>query len=366
MARTRLNGNHLYITKYTNDEMDPLLNRILMQHKGTGYLIIDKLNLIIAGSKDGYFVPNNDDTLLAIIDRCHGAATYEDVKKTLTFAKEIGYYDKKLCDEARIITSRDLQVMHFEASVNREEVYISTEYSLLQKEDIKALNLAKSGKKIIKSLEKTRKSKVSCLNNNDTYVSEEITSLSNGISSLSYLHKEKNSIENNIKENKIIENKINCECNSDSKSNSDNSNGITEKSMHKALKTFLQYNLIPNDPLTLDVINQNLYDLNKAYGANKVINASFFVMQTMKSREDDWEPIRDYRAYITNAIVDICERDNNSKETATREEAANDNQVIDEKYEDLKAQVQVKNEAEELERLKQERKSRKERRNNNG
>lgn len=201
MARIRLNGNHLYITEYTNDEMDPLLNKkILPQYKANGFLIIKKLNSIIAGGLDGYFAPNNDDTIISIIDRCRGAVNYDDVVKVLKFAKEIGYYDKKLCDESRIFTSRDLQMMHFEASTNREETYILSEYSLLKKEDIKALNLVKSGKKIIKSLEKRRKFGISALNNDISSISNDISSINNDISSISYEHKEKNRKENNIKE----------------------------------------------------------------------------------------------------------------------------------------------------------------------
>lgn len=349
MARTRLNGNHLYITKYTDDSLDLLLNRIIMSCKGTGYLIIDKLNLLIAGSVDGYCITNDDTTLLTLLDKCHGAVTYEDVKKTLTFAKEIGYYDKKLCDEERIFTSRDLQIMHFEASENREEVYILSKYSLLKKDDLKALKLVKKGEKIIKSLKKTCKTAISSLSENSTSISYDETSISYEQKPLSYSHKGKNSKENNIKENKINENKINGECNSNSKSNSNshNSDGMTEKTMHKALKTFLQYNLIPNDPLTLDVINQCLYDLNKKYGANKVINAAFLVMQIMKTKKEKQEPIDDYRAYINGGITNICERDSSHQENerSSNEETANDDQI--------------KSEAEELERLKEARKKRK-------
>lgn len=378
MARSRLNGNHLYITKYTDDTLDLLLNRIIMQCKGTGYLIIDKLNLLIAGGVDGYFIANDDTTLLTLVDKCHGAVKYEDVIKTLTFAKEIGYYDKKLCDEERIFTSRDLQIMHFEASENREEVYILSKYSLLKKDDLKSLKLIKKGEKIVKLLKKTCKTDISSLSENLTSISYDETSISYEQKPLIYSHKGKNSKEKNIKENKINENKINGECNSNGKSNGSKSDGLTEKTMHKALRTFLQYNLIPNDPLTLDVINQCLYDLNKKYGANKVINAAFLVMQRIKTKKEKQEPIDDYRAYINGGIVNICERDSSSQENekSSNKETANDNQIKSEAEEleklkkarkERKAKLNndLLNETEEFERLKQERKLRKERRNSN-
>lgn len=328
MARIRLNGNHLYITEYTNDEMDPLLNKkILPQYKANGFLIVKKLNSIIAGGIDGYFAPNNDDTIISIIDRCRGAVNYDDVVKVLKFAKEIGYYDKKLCDESRIFTSRDLQLMHFEASTNREETYILSEYSLLKKEDIKALNLVKSGKKIIKSLEKRRKIEISSSNNEITSLNNSETSLSNNETYLSYSHKEKKRKENNIKENENKKNEIKI-----------NENKLSENKgskliMHKALETFLQYNLIPNDPLTLDVLNQMLWQMNKDYGGNSVINASFIALSKMRANKQE---ISDYRQYLSDLLSSILEN----------------------KQEDT-AEVTVDDEARELERLKLERKNRK-------
>lgn len=347
MARTRLNGNHLYITKYTDDSLDLLLNRIIMNCKGTGYLIIDKLNLLIAGSVDGYCIANDDTTLLTLLDRCHGAVTYEDVKKTLSFAKEIGYYDKKLCDEERIFTSRDLQIMHFDASVNREEVYILNKYSLLKKDDLKALNLVKKGEKIVKSLKKTAKTAISSSSGNSTSLSYNETSLSYNEKPVSYSHKVKNSkIEENIKEenneNYPKENKTKKEKNFDNdvvnvKDNA--ANESTELVMHKSLKTFLQYDLIPNDPLTIDVINQLLWDLNKKYGASEVINASFLSLSAMKSKKEKQEPITDYRAYISATISGICEKNKHPDVNGGAEENST--------------------EAEELERLKEARRNRK-------
>ena len=316
MARTKLNGCHLYITKYTNDEMDPLMSKILFNKKAKGYLIIDKLNLIIAGGKEGYYAPNCDDTLMTIATRCQGVVDVNDIKDVVRYAIDIGYYDTKKDKEHHIITSRELQLMHFEASVNREETYILCDYSCLDKEDIKELNLAKRLDKLVKSPKILAKNGVSSSSKKITSVSNEITSVSYDESSVSYSHKENKRKINKRKQDEISENNSNVDDsrlddtnmlgngNSKSKGKVKRAESSSSQINHHSLtEALLEYRLIPTDIITLTALDNVLFDLNSQYKANNVITAGYSVLQTMLARDNETDPIKDYVAYIHDAIV---------------------------------------------------------------
>ena len=316
MARTKLNGCHLYITKYTNDEMDPLMSKILFNKKAKGYLIIDKLNLIIAGGKEGYYAPNSDDTLMTIATRCQGVVDVNDIKDVVRYAIDIGYYDTKKDKEHHIITSRELQLMHFEASVNREETYILCNYSCLDKEDIKELDLAKRLDKLVKSPKKLAKNRVSSASKKITSLSYDETSLSNNQTSLSYSHKENKRKINKRKQDEISVNNSNVDDsrlddssmlgngNSKSKGKVKRAGSSSSQINHHSLtEALLEYDLIPTDIITLTALDNVLFDLNSQYKANNVITAGYSVLQTMLARDNETDPIKDYVAYIHDAIV---------------------------------------------------------------
>lgn len=314
MARTKLNGCHLYITKYTNDEMDPLMSKILFNKKAKGYLIIDKLNLIIAGGKEGYYAPNSDDTLMTIATRCQGVVDVNDIKDVVRYAIDIGYYDTKKDKEHHIITSRELQLMHFEASVNREETYILCDYSCLDKEDIKELKLAKRLDKLIKSPKILAKNGVSSPSKKISSVSYNETSVSYDEKSVSYSHKEKKRKINKKKQNEINENYSNEDeskqdditmlGNGNSKSKVKRAESSQSNIKHHSLtEALLEYDLIPRDVITLTTLDNVLFDLNSQYKANNVITAGYSVLQTMLSRNNETDPIKDYVAYIGDAII---------------------------------------------------------------
>lgn len=357
MARTKLNGCHLYITKYTNDEMDPLMSKILFNKKAKGYLIIDKLNLIIAGGKEGYYAPNSDDTLMTIATRCHGVVDVNDIKDVVRYAIDIGYYDTEKDKKYHIITSRELQLMHFEASVNREETYILCDYSSLDKDDIKELKLAKRVDKLVKSPKILAKNSFSSPSKKISSVSYDETSVSYDEKSVSYSHKE-----NKRKINKRKQDEINVNNSNEDDSKLDDSNLLgngkskgkvkrAESSQsninhHSLTNALLEYDLIPSDVITLTTLDNVLFDLNSQYKANNVITAGYSVLQTMLSRNNETDPIKDYVAYISDAIVSKLQKKPVDYPGTFEEENSVDSEQVESEEEKRAKKI------EELERLK--------------
>ena len=72
---------------------------------------------------------------------------------------------------------------------------------------------------------------------------------------------------------------------------------------HSLTEALLEYDLIPSDVITLTTLDNVLFDLNSQYKANNVITAGYSVLQTMLCRNNETDPIKDYVAYIHDAII---------------------------------------------------------------
>lgn len=355
MARACLNGHHTYITRYTDDSLNPLSNRIIMTCKCVGYTIIDKVDKLIASSEEGYFLPNDDTTLLMILERCFGAVKYEDIVNTLKYAVEIGYYDKRLLDEERIFTSREAQKMHFDASINRQETYILAKYSLLEKEDIKRYGLVKKYGKLVKTTKKVEKSGISTISNEISSLSLNENSLSLEQKPVSYLHKvNKTKVKKNIikrKEREIKKEDTKLEENSDSESYSISDSNYMDNP-HLVVQQLLNNNLLNEEKNILDIqlINSFCFGLNKQHNFLDICKASKKVISSWIEKNNSGEEIGDAYSWFTAGMEKQLEK------------ASNKDTVINASYPvEENENLTASSEAEELEKLKEARRKRKER-----
>lgn len=351
MARACLNGHHTYITRYTDDSLNPLSNRIIMTCKCVGYTIIDKVDKLIASSEEGYFLPNDDTTLLMILERCFGAVKYEDIVNTLKYAVEIGYYDKRLLDEERIFTSREAQKMHFDASTNRQETYILTKYSLLEKEDIKHYGLVKKYGKLVKTTKKVEKNNFSSISNEISSPSLNETSLSLEQKPVSYSHKvNKTKVKKNIikrKEREIKKDDTKLEENSECDSNSENDSNYMNNP-HLIVQQLLSNNLLNEENiLDIQMINSFCFELNKKHKFLDICKACKKVIATWIEKNNSGEEIGDAYSWFTAGMKNQLEH------VSTKETVIEDTNPINEE-----STTPSISEAEELEKLKKKRKER--------
>lgn len=334
MARPEKVG-HDYFPFYTKREDTQMLQLMSSQGGAIGFRVVIQFDRIICGST-GYYADNDKMTIALLHEYCLGEKI-ENIEKMLILALNIGYYDKEIFEKYNIFTNKELQKNHLFNSQRRKNFFMKKEYMILSKNDIKELRL-----------------KNELVLNNDFFVWNSIDNNQVNVNNNS-INTEKTEINANnnteIKLNKIKEKKIKENSNSDCDCDSENRKSFETSINHNVLKSLISFELVPKDPLTLSMIDDKLFELNKELSTKKVCIAGRNVLKTLQQKKQNGTLSRivDIVSYIETGIRNnVLRKENNDIEKLETNE-----------YVKINEEIKEEDEAAELEKLKKARRDRK-------
>lgn len=373
MARPEKQGHDYFPVSTSREDRKPMK---IMQSKfgNDGSMTVFELDCLIRGNRsNGYCLYGDEETICDLHEIVSlGSRTYDRKKldEILTYAINTGYYDKKIYQKHKMFTNKEIQRDHIFTSKRRQGLRIKKEYMLLTEEDLEDLGVADNF-----VLENGYFRWVNVNNNSVNVDNNSINVNNNSINvdkKCTNKIKEKEIKEKESKLNEIKPNKISSKSNSEGNSNSESENS----SLHLVVQQLISENFLnmKKDPLFIQELHNYCFELNQKYkySGSEIIKAgSILVRSLIKKRDKPTEydkPIGDICSWFKQGLWNMLNRKEvdysmDDEELSDEADGIKNNDGYEIAYELGKSHAEEQellNEADELEKLKAQRRKRKE------